>query len=115
MKMGERAAINRRGFVGLLGLAGAGTVGSALAPEHIGRAAGIEAVQTVAEADSHAGHEQMSAQTTSTNATQDMTVDEMDAMHDASVKAFPAATQGIGGQPLEFVMDGGVKVFELTC
>ena len=61
----------------------------------------------------------MSAQTTTTNAatnaTQDMTVDEMDAMHDASVKAFPAATEGLGGQPLEFVMDGDVKVFELTC
>ncbi len=41
--------------------------------------------------------------------------DEMDRMHEAGVKAFPAKTQGIGGQPLPYTMDGDVKVFQLTC
>jgi manganese oxidase len=41
--------------------------------------------------------------------------DEMDRMHEAGVKAFPAATEGLGGQPLEYTMDGDVKVFDLTC
>ncbi len=33
----------------------------------------------------------------------------------AGVLAFPAATEGMGGQPMEPVMDGDVKVFELTA
>lgn len=33
----------------------------------------------------------------------------------AGVLAFPAATEGQGGQPIEPVMDGDVKVFELTA
>ncbi len=118
MKTGEATAINRRGFVGVIGLVGAGAIGTALAPERVSQAAVIESPpQAVVATDAHAGHGQTTAQTTNaaTNATQDMTVDEMDAMHDASVKAFPAATQGLGGQPLDFVMDGDVKVFELTC
>ncbi|MFI5234656.1 MAG: multicopper oxidase family protein [Gemmatimonadales bacterium] len=41
--------------------------------------------------------------------------DEMDAMHEAGIKAFPAKTAGKGGQPLPFQRIGGVKVFELTC
>lgn len=45
----------------------------------------------------------------------DMSNDEMDAMHEAGVKAFPAPTAGKGGQPLEPIMDGDVKVFTLTC
>jgi FtsP/CotA-like multicopper oxidase with cupredoxin domain len=43
------------------------------------------------------------------------TADEMDAMHEAGVKAFPAATEGLGGQPVPFEMDGEVKVFNVTC
>lgn len=41
--------------------------------------------------------------------------DEMDAMHEAGVKAFPAATRGKGNQLLKPVMDRGTQVFELTC
>jgi FtsP/CotA-like multicopper oxidase with cupredoxin domain len=41
--------------------------------------------------------------------------DEMDAMHEAGVKAFPAKTEGLGMQPLEPKLDNGVKVFDLTC
>ena len=36
-------------------------------------------------------------------------------MHEAGVKAFPAKTEGLGGQPLEFTLDGDVKVFDLVC
>jgi FtsP/CotA-like multicopper oxidase with cupredoxin domain len=39
----------------------------------------------------------------------------MDAMHEKGVKAFPAATEGKGNQPLEPKIVGGVKVFELTA
>ena len=41
--------------------------------------------------------------------------DEMDRHHEAGIKLFPAETEGKGGQPLEFTMDGDVKVFDLTC
>jgi FtsP/CotA-like multicopper oxidase with cupredoxin domain len=39
----------------------------------------------------------------------------MDAMHEAGVLAFPAPTQGLGGQPLSYELDGDIKVFVLTC
>jgi manganese oxidase len=39
---------------------------------------------------------------------------EMDRMHEAGVKAFPAATQGKGNQLLPPKMDNGVKVYDLT-
>jgi FtsP/CotA-like multicopper oxidase with cupredoxin domain len=41
--------------------------------------------------------------------------DEMDRMHEAGIKAFPAKTAGKGGQLLKPRLDGGVKVFELTA
>lgn len=41
--------------------------------------------------------------------------DQMDAMHEAGVKAFPAATAGKGNQLMEPVMDGQVKVYTLTA
>jgi FtsP/CotA-like multicopper oxidase with cupredoxin domain len=41
--------------------------------------------------------------------------EEMDRMHEAGIKAFPAKTEGLGGQPLAPTMDGDVKVFNLTC
>jgi manganese oxidase len=41
--------------------------------------------------------------------------DEMDRQMEAVIKAFPAATQGVGGVPLEYQMVDGVRVFELTC
>ena len=41
--------------------------------------------------------------------------DPMDAMHEASVKAFPAKTAGRGNQTLAPRMVNGVKVFEITC
>jgi FtsP/CotA-like multicopper oxidase with cupredoxin domain len=46
-----------------------------------------------------------------------MTADEMDAMHEAGIKAFLSGvkTEGAGNQPLQPKIDNGVKVFELTC
>jgi FtsP/CotA-like multicopper oxidase with cupredoxin domain len=41
--------------------------------------------------------------------------EEMDRMHQAGVEAFPAKTEGLGMQPLDYRMDNGVKVFDLTC
>lgn len=40
---------------------------------------------------------------------------DMDAAHEAGVKGFPAKTQGLGGQPLAYTLDGNTKVFNLTC
>jgi manganese oxidase len=46
-----------------------------------------------------------------------MTADEMDAMHEAGVKAFVAGvkTAGQGNQPLQPKVENGVKIFELNC
>jgi manganese oxidase len=41
--------------------------------------------------------------------------EEMDRMHEAGIKAFPAKTAGKGNQLLAPRMDGRVKVFEVTC
>ena len=41
--------------------------------------------------------------------------DEMDAMHEKGIKAFPAKTEGLGCQRMAPRMDAGVKVFELTA
>lgn len=41
--------------------------------------------------------------------------DEMDRMHEAGVKAFPAKTAGVGNQPMSPTLVNGVKVFELRA
>jgi FtsP/CotA-like multicopper oxidase with cupredoxin domain len=45
------------------------------------------------------------------------TADEIDAMHEAGVKAFLAGTKtaGTGNQPLAPRVENGVKIYELTC
>lgn len=40
---------------------------------------------------------------------------EMDRMHEAGIKAFPAKTSGMGNQPLAPRIENGVKIFDLTC
>ncbi len=40
---------------------------------------------------------------------------EMDAMHEAGIKAFPAKTAGKGNVLIEPKLEGGVKVYELTA
>ncbi|MGZ5291388.1 MAG: multicopper oxidase domain-containing protein [Actinomycetota bacterium] len=44
-----------------------------------------------------------------------MTVQEMLDGHQEGVEAFPAETEALGNQPLEPVLENGVKVFELTA
>ncbi len=41
--------------------------------------------------------------------------EEMDAMHERGVKAFPAATEGKGNQILKARLENGVKTFDLTA
>jgi FtsP/CotA-like multicopper oxidase with cupredoxin domain len=41
--------------------------------------------------------------------------DQMDAMHEKGVKAFPAKTEGKGNQVFEPRIEGGVKIFDITC
>ena len=41
--------------------------------------------------------------------------EEMDRMHEAGMKAFPAKTAGKGNQVMQPRVDGGVKVYELTA
>jgi FtsP/CotA-like multicopper oxidase with cupredoxin domain len=47
-----------------------------------------------------------------TTATAEM---DMDAMHEAGIKAFPAKTAALGNQPLQPRVENGVKIFDLTC
>jgi FtsP/CotA-like multicopper oxidase with cupredoxin domain len=52
--------------------------------------------------------------TSSTSSDGRMDWKEMDRMHEAGMKAFPAKTAKMGNQPLAFTMDGDVKVFDLV-
>jgi FtsP/CotA-like multicopper oxidase with cupredoxin domain len=42
-------------------------------------------------------------------------VEQMDAMHEAGIKSFPAKTAGRGNELLQPRLDGGVKVYDLTA
>jgi FtsP/CotA-like multicopper oxidase with cupredoxin domain len=64
-----------------------------------------------AKGPTHAGH--MPAQTAPAPATGGAAVD-MDAEHEASVKAFPAKTAGLGDRVLRPTVEAGLKTFELT-
>lgn len=109
--------VTRRRFMSIAGLVGIGAVGTALVPDGVR----IER-QTSANAEAMAGMD--TAATASANptvaaaqtASEDvpMTADQMDAIHEAGIKSFPAATKGEGGVPLKYEMDGEVKVFRLT-
>ena len=52
---------------------------------------------------------------TSQSSMKTMSYEEMDKAHEEGVKAFPAKTEGLGGQQLEPKIVDGVKVFELTA
>src|SRR5215218_9179525 len=104
--------VTRRGAMGLLGTLGIGAIGTAVAP-----AVRIEG--GIASAAADAGHAHEAALITKSapaaQSDDEPTAEEMDGMHEAGVKAFPAATQGLGGQPLEFTMDGDTKAFKITA
>jgi FtsP/CotA-like multicopper oxidase with cupredoxin domain len=107
MSVQQGSVINRRRMLGAMGLMGVGAALSAAAP------VSLETVAPVSAATTSHDHDSMS--TTTSNKQEEMTNDEMDAKHEAGVTSFPAATQGLGGQPLAFEMDGDVKVFNITC
>ncbi|MDI3339588.1 MAG: copper oxidase [Sphaerobacter sp.] len=94
---------SRRGFVGALGAIGLGAAGLTLG------ARGEDVAQEGHAAAEHGG------QTGAAAATPAADYAEMDRMHEAGVKAFPAKTEGLGGQPLPYELDGDVKVFTLRC
>jgi len=105
--------LNRRRFMGIAGLVGVGSVAVAASPVSVHLDSAPVAAENSASTHSMDDHQTTPPAVTNQQAT--MTPDEMDAMHEAGVKAFPAATQGLGGQPLEFTMDGDTKVFKLTA
>ena len=86
-------SVSRRKFNGLAGLVSAGAFGATLSPW---------------------AAREMDAKSMELTG-QDLSADEMDAYHEAGVKAFPAETAGKGNQDLEFTLDGDVKVFDITC
>src|SRR3954469_24698530 len=91
--------VTRRGAMGLLGTLGIGAIGTAVAPA-------VRSDSGIARAAADAGHAHEGAllpqSAPAAASSDDLTADEMDAMHEAGVKAFPAPTKGLGGQPLEF-------------
>lgn len=108
----EQPGIDRRGFVGLLtgGLGGAALVGAAAAtawPDGSPAAAATTAAPAAAPAGTHGSTASVP------------TADEMDAMHKEVVDQFLAniespITKGVGATDLEYRMEDGVRVFELT-
>ena len=100
--------VNRRRLLGMLGVAGAGQQQALSRLRFLSRDASV----SLASGNEHSGHDAMPP---ASNQDAKMTADEMDAMHEAGVKMFPAETKGKGGQPLEPEMDGDVKVFDLIC
>ena len=66
------------------------------------------------QAETTADHSADHSTTTASTATGGMSWQEMDKAHAESMKAFPAKTEGKGNQPLEPVIEGDAKVFNLT-
>jgi FtsP/CotA-like multicopper oxidase with cupredoxin domain len=94
---------SRRRFLAVAGALGFSAVGSAFAPDS------IRNLTHAAQAQAQHDHEVALA------AQDEMGWEEMDQMHEAGILRFPAETQGTGGLPLEYQMDGDVKVFRLTA
>lgn len=94
---------SRRRFLAVAGALGLGAVGTAAGPDSL-------RTHTKA-AQAQAQHDHTVAQA----AQNQMSWEEMDRHHEEGILRFPAETQGMGGQPLEYEMDGDVKVFRLTA
>lgn len=116
--------MSRRGFVGSLAagglvIAGAKTVGIPIdPPRDMSNGAPASAETDTADipgntSESGHDHDDSSSQTDSSSGEKDW--EEMDRMHEEGVLAFPQETEGHGNQPLEYELDGDVKVFRLTC
>ena len=103
--------MSRRSAAGLLGLMGVSAVGAAVAT---GASQAGQVAMAAGVSNPMPGHDMM-LQPIEYIQSDPIDADAMDAMHEAGVKAFPAQTKGLGGQPLDYVMDGDVKVFTLTA
>jgi len=77
--------------------------------------AGISVLERRTDSTSTSGHPMDPATQAAPARAAATTADEMDAMHEKGVKAFPAKTAGKGNMPLQPRLVNGVKVFELTC
>ncbi|MCA9863757.1 MAG: multicopper oxidase domain-containing protein [Thermomicrobiales bacterium] len=106
----KNSLISRRSAAGLLGLMGVSAVGAAVAT---GAGPNGQTARAAGVSNPMPGHDMM-LQPVQYIQAEEVDVEAMDAMHEAGVKAFPAQTRGLGGQPLDFEMDGDVKVFTLT-
>jgi manganese oxidase len=104
---------SRRGFLraSAVGLA-VPIAGAALAACSTGEA-GSDTAEVLA-ADSNASGGTVAANVVPPKSAREL-ADEMDAMHEAGVKSFPAKSAGKGNQLLQPRLEGGVKVFELTA
>jgi FtsP/CotA-like multicopper oxidase with cupredoxin domain len=102
---------DRRGFLGVAALGALTGTGilAACAPPKSGA---VVATKTPAT-DSDMSGGAMAANPAVPNS--QTAADDMDRMHEAGVKAFPAKTAGKGNQLLAPKMVGGVKVYELTA
>lgn len=94
-QMTEPGSLPRRDFLRGIGVLGAGSAAAAALAACVGPAAPPAATGSPTPAG--------------------MSAEEIDAHHEAVVKAFPAATQGRGLQELASRLDGDVRVFELSC
>lgn len=104
--------VNRRRLLGAAGLLSAGSAVVAAAPA----AFRIDPAVALASSAQHAmDGMDMGNATAGSKSADEMTDDQMNAMHEAGIKSFPAKTAGKGGQPLLPEMDGDVKVFKLTA
>src|SRR5690349_13756145 len=109
-KASSSAAVDRRDFLRKSALS-AVAVGALAA---CGRDdAQVASAAAVPASDPHAAP----APTTTAAAavTTESKAEEMDRMHEAGIKSFPAKTTGKGGLPLAPRLDKGVKVYELTA
>jgi manganese oxidase len=108
-------AMNRRRFVGALGALGVGGAGIGLYQS----TGASQFLSSGSDADdreqSHAASHDEPDENDRANDSEDIDWEEMDRQHEEGVLSFPAETEGIGGQPLDYSMDGDVKVFEITC
>ena len=111
---------SRRSFLRWSGLAAAaGTLTACGAAVPTPPAAATLPVSTPAPAADHGASHSAAPASAATSAPAAQPAgsewEEMDRMHEAGVKAFPAKTEGLGMQPLPHRMENGVKVFDLTC
>ncbi len=96
------ADASRRRFLSVASALGLGAVGTAIAPDS------IRTFNRAAQAQAQHDHQVAQDQ-------DETSWEDMDRMHEEGILRFPAETSGLGGQPLEYEMDGDVKVFRLTA